>query len=230
MDCSTWGFLVLHYLWEFAQTHVHWVDDTIQPSHLLLPLLFLPSIFPIVRVFSSESPLCMSNRILLSHKKGRNWVICRGMNRPRVCHTEWNKLEREKQIPYINTYIASLVAQMVKNLPAMWETRVWSLGGEDPLEKEMATHSSILAWRIPWTEEPSGLLSIRLQTVRHDWVTKPQSNAYMWNLENWYRWTYFQGKKRDTNMENGHVDTVGEGEDGTNWESNIAMYTLPSVK
>ena len=47
-----------------------------------------------------------------------------------------------------------LVAQMVKNLPAMWETRVRSLGWEDPLEKEVATHSSILAWKIPWTEEP----------------------------------------------------------------------------
>ena len=45
---------------------------------------------------------------------------------------------------------------MVKNLPAMWETQVLSLGGEDPLEKGMATHSSILAWEIPWTEEPSG--------------------------------------------------------------------------
>ena len=48
----------------------------------------------------------------------------------------------------------------VKNLPALqetWETRIWSLGQEDPLEKEMATHSSILAWKIPWTEEPSGL-------------------------------------------------------------------------
>ena len=52
---------------------------------------------------------------------------------------------------------ASLVAQMVKNLPAMLETRVWLLGQEDTLEKEMATHSSILAWRIPWTEEPGGL-------------------------------------------------------------------------
>ena len=48
---------------------------------------------------------------------------------------------------------------MVKNLPAMWETRVQSLDGEDPLEKGMATHSSILAWRIPWTEEPGGLQS-----------------------------------------------------------------------
>ena len=46
---------------------------------------------------------------------------------------------------------------MIKNLPAMWETQVQFLGGKDPLEKEMATHSSVLAWRIPWTEEPGGL-------------------------------------------------------------------------
>ena len=52
---------------------------------------------------------------------------------------------------------AFLVAQMVKNLPAMQATQVWSLGWEDPLEKEMATHSSILPWKIPWTEEPGGL-------------------------------------------------------------------------
>ena len=54
-------------------------------------------------------------------------------------------------------YWASLVAQRLKRLPAMRETRVQSLGQEDPLEKEMATHSSIPAWRIPWTEEPGGL-------------------------------------------------------------------------
>ena len=52
---------------------------------------------------------------------------------------------------------ASLVTQSVKNLPAMQETQVQSLGQEDPLEKEMATHSSILAWRTPWTEEPGGI-------------------------------------------------------------------------
>ena len=51
---------------------------------------------------------------------------------------------------------ASLVAQMVKSLPAIWKTQVLSLGRKDPLEKEMATHSSILAWGIPWTEEPGG--------------------------------------------------------------------------
>ena len=63
---------------------------------------------------------------------------------------------------------ASLVAQMVKNLPAMWETWVQSLGQEDPLEKGMATHSGILTWRIPRTEEPAGLQSNVLQRVGHD--------------------------------------------------------------
>jgi len=59
-------------------------------------------------------------------------------------------------------------AQMVKNLPAMQETQVQSLGWEDSLEKGMATHSSILAWRIPWTEEPGGLQSMGSQRVGHN--------------------------------------------------------------
>ena len=63
---------------------------------------------------------------------------------------------------------ASLVAQMLKNLPAMKETWVQFLSQEDPLEKEMAAHYSILAWRVPWTEEPGGLQSIGLQRVGHD--------------------------------------------------------------
>ena len=62
-----------------------------------------------------------------------------------------------------------MVAQTVKNLPAMQETQVHSLDREDPLEKEMATHSSIFAWEIPWTEEPGGLQSIGSQRVGHDW-------------------------------------------------------------
>ena len=57
---------------------------------------------------------------------------------------------------------------MVKNLPTVQETEVRSLGWKDPLEKEMATHSSILAWRIPWTEEPSGLQSMGPQRVRRE--------------------------------------------------------------
>ena len=56
----------------------------------------------------------------------------------------------------------------------MQEMQVWALGQEDPLEKEMATHSSILAWEIPWTEEPDGLQSMRSQKVRHDLATKQQ--------------------------------------------------------
>ena len=63
------------------------------------------------------------------------------------------------------------MVQMVKNLPAMQETQAWSLGSGRSLEKEMATHSRILAWRTPWTEEPGGLESMGSQRVGHDWAT-----------------------------------------------------------
>ena len=85
---------------------------------------------------------------------------------------------------------ASLVAQMVKKWPAMWETWVQSLGWEVDLEKGMAAHSSILACRIPWTEEPGGLQSMGLQRVKHDWViftftflslSKIQKNDYLFH-------------------------------------------------
>ena len=88
-----------------------------------------------------------------------------------------------------NTKSSSLVAQRLKHLPAMWEIWVRSLGQEDPLEKEMATHSSILAWRIPWTEEPGGLQSMGLQRVGHNWVTSPTQYKkregglyFLWNV------------------------------------------------
>ena len=64
------------------------------------------------------------------------------------------------------------MAQLVKSLPAMWETEVQSLGREYPLEKEMATHCGTLAWRIPWTEEPGGLQTMGSQRVGRDGVTK----------------------------------------------------------
>ena len=70
-----------------------------------------------------------------------------------------------------NIYQDFPVSQTVTNLPAMQETRVWSLGWEDPLEKGMASQSSILAWRIPWIEEPGELKSVGLQMVEHDWAT-----------------------------------------------------------
>ena len=78
--------------------------------------------------------------------------------------------------------ILSLAAPTVKNPPAMQETqemRVRSLGQEDPLEEGMATHSSILAWRIPWTEVPGGLQSMGSQRVGHDWATFTSIPAFM---------------------------------------------------
>ena len=68
-------------------------------------------------------------------------------------------------------YWTSLVVQVVKNLPAMWETWVWSLGQEDPLEKEMATHTSILAWEIPWTEKPCGYSPRVTESDMTEWLT-----------------------------------------------------------
>ena len=72
---------------------------------------------------------------------------------------------------------APLMAQTVKNLSAMQETWVWCLGQEDPLEKGMATHSSILPWKTPWTEEPGRLQSMGSQRVGHDWVTSLVTSA-----------------------------------------------------
>ena len=78
----------------------------------------------------------------------------------------------------------SLVAQTVKNPPAVQETRVWSRGGEDSLEKRMAPHSSILALRIPWTEEPGGLQSMGSQRVEHD--RKTDTHTHMQHAERYF--------------------------------------------
>ena len=83
--------------------------------------------------------------------------------------------EREKRKERMTKISSDLIRDMVahtgKNLPAGWETWVRSLGQEDPLKEGKATYSSILAWRIPWTEGPSGLLSVGLQRVVQDWAT-----------------------------------------------------------
>ena len=73
------------------------------------------------------------------------------------------------------------MAHMVKKLPAVWETWVWSLGWEDPLEEGLAAHSNILAWRISWMEEPGRLQSMASQRVGHDWPQK-QQHTYMWGF------------------------------------------------
>ena len=74
---------------------------------------------------------------------------------------------------------ASLVAEMVKNVPAVQETQVRPLGREDPREKEMATHSSTLAWEIPWTQEPGRLQSMGLQRVGHNWLNNIKDWVYI---------------------------------------------------
>ena len=81
---------------------------------------------------------------------------------PRQEYWSWLPFPPPGDLPELRT---SLVAQMVKNLPAMQESRVWSLGREDPLEKGMATHSSTLVWRISWTKEPHKLQFTELQRV-----------------------------------------------------------------
>ena len=73
---------------------------------------------------------------------------------------------------------ASLVAQMVKNPPTIQEIQVWSLGWEVPLKEGMATHSSIHAWRIPWTEEPGGLQAIGSHRVEHNWSNLSQQSTH----------------------------------------------------
>ena len=83
------------------------------------------------------------------------------------------------------TYIFLKVTYMIKNLPARQEIWVWSLGWEDPLEKGTATHSSSLAWRIPWTEEPGGLQSMGLHRAGHDWATSlslTHSSSLAWRI------------------------------------------------
>ena len=83
--------------------------------------------------------------------------------------------------PYTDFPSGSVVKESAYNAGDAQKTWFWSLGHEDPLEKEMATHSSVLAWRIPWTEEPDKLQSTRSQRVRHDWVTKQQTTIYPFN-------------------------------------------------
>ena len=92
-------------------------------------------------------------------------------------------LTRQWSGPWSKTFLASLVAQMVKNPTAMQETQVRSLGWEDPLEKGMATHSSILAWRIPWTDTAGGLQSMGSQRVRQDWATSTFSSHLLSSIQ-----------------------------------------------
>ena len=105
---------------------------------------------------------------------------------------------------------ASLVTQMVKNLPAVQKIWVWSLGQEDPLEKRMTTHSGILAWEIPWTEEYCGLQSTGLQRVGQDWVANTFAFSAtfttdaLWDLWKWK--LYYVSPQYPSTQHNSHLE------------------------
>ena len=101
--------------------------------------------------------------------------------------------------------MTSLVAEMVKHLPTMWETQVQSLGWEDLLGKEMATHSSILAWKIPWTE-PARLQSVGSQRVRHDYATSLLYSTY---ISAYHIYTFMQYREHRLLVYNHKM--IGEG-------------------
>ena len=189
MNCRMASFPVLHYLPEFAQMHVHWVDDVIQPSHPLLP----PS--PPALNFSQHEgllqwicPLQQVAKVLelqLQHQSFQ-WIF-----RVDFLKIVWFDILAVQEtlksllqhhslkalilwcsaffMAQLSHPCTSLVAQMVKHLPTMQDTWVQSLGQEDLLGKEMATHSSTLAWKIPWTEELGRLQSTGSHRVGHDW-------------------------------------------------------------
>ena len=149
MDCSMPGFPVLHYLPEFAQTRFHCVSDAIQPSHHLSP--------PSSPALSPSHQMAKGLELQLKHQSFQ-WIF-------RVDFLEEVKNINSKMRNYdldgifITSPIYTKLSQRVKDLPATWETWIRSLGWEDPLEKGMVTHSNILTWRIPWTENLGRLYS-----------------------------------------------------------------------
>ena len=111
---------------------------------------------------------------LMPNSLSRGYFLTRTQNNLKLLPPDYSDLESSlvwRNIHSQRDNEVSLVTQMVKNLPAVWETQVRLLSQEDPLEKGMATHPSILAWRIPCTEKPGGLQSVGSQRVGHDWAT-----------------------------------------------------------
>ena len=154
-------------LWELALQAV-WAQTlttllspkvtNIPPDQISTPLYGTSGLLPLTNLFLSHLltpttrtlPPCRQHRFTQSIIKILSMPLTRADN------------------PLLCCYWVSLLAQQVKSLPAVWESRVRSLAWEDVLEKERATHSGILAWRIPWTEEPGGLQSMGSHRVRHD--------------------------------------------------------------
>ena len=205
MDCSMSDFPVHHQLLELAQTHVRWVGDAIQPSHPVIPLSSCLQSFPasgsfLVSQFFASSGQSIEASALASVLPifrtdflydGLVWSFCS----PRDSQESFPTCSSKASIPRPSAFFmvqlshpqwSSLVARMIKHLPAVWETQVPSLGQEDSLEKEMATHSSILTWRISWMEEPGRLQYTWSQGIGHNWATSLSfsfSHIHTWLLE-----------------------------------------------
>ena len=126
-------------------------------------------------------PLIIINSSFRWKVNGENFKDRQWQKNKILCGTHWRRVRKGILVRNIR---ASLV-------PAMQETLVQFLGGQNPLEKEMATYSSILAWRSPQTEEPDGLQSMRPQRVRHNWATK---HTYTRNIKKWTIFLWWFGK------------------------------------
>ena len=151
---------------------------------------------------------------------------------------DWKKMFSRQRSHEELISTLSLVARTVKHLPTMRETRVWSLGREDPLEKEMATHSSIHAWKIPWTEEPGGLWSMGSQKVGHDWATslllflskrcltnnKKEMGTQM------AKWSKYMNRKRKTWMAGKYINIYVNSSVGIEKQSKITRNFLASTR
>ena len=165
MDYSMPGFPVLHCFPEVAQTHVHWVGETLQPSHPLSSpshsSLSLSQHQGVFQWVNSSHQMAKVLELQLQHQSFRwmfridflyywlVWYLC--YRRDSQESSLAPQFESISSLA-LSLLCTSLVAQLVKSLRAMKDTQVRYLDGEDPLEKEMATHSNIPAWRIPWTE------------------------------------------------------------------------------
>ena len=136
----------------------------------------------------------MKNIIYIDHK--RHWEVAENHDFSCIYPIKYISLKKNPSI-WPSWWLISLVAQTLKNLPIVQETQVWSLDWEDPLEKGMTVHSSILAWSIPWTEEPGGLQSMGLQRVGHDWAT----HTHTWTL-------YFNKKSFKFCNENSYLPSL----------------------
>ena len=162
MNCSTPGLSIHHQLLEFTQSRVHRVSNAIQPSHPLsspsppAPNLSQHQIFSFSIIPAKEIPGLISFRM--------DWLYLLAVQRTlkRLLQHHSSKAS----VLWCSAFF--IVAQRLKHLPGMQETQVRSLDQEDPLEKEMAIHSSILAWKIPWTEKPSRLQPTGSQRVGYD--------------------------------------------------------------